>query len=172
MTTLIACADALVAKLRAAMPDIPVITADAPPQTQRALRVPAVYLEIDSIEPLQEAGDSRLLADLRWQARCLVDPNQPRADLLVRALAARVAVALHEIRRPIAGHGHIRLVQATDDAFRPEVDGYVVWVVEFSIEIALGELEPPGIPPSEIYVGIDPKIGAGHENDYEPLATG
>jgi len=170
MTTLIECADALVEKLRTAMPDVPVITADAPPQTQRALRVPAVYLEIDSIEPLQEAGDTRLLADLRWQARCLVDPNQPRADLLVRALAARVAVALHEIRRPIAGHGHIRLVNATDDAFRPEIDGYIVWVVEFSMELALGELEPPGITPSEIHVGIDPKIGTNHVDDYEQIA--
>jgi len=170
MTTLIECADALVEKLRAAMPDIPVITADAPPQTQRALRVPAVYLEIDSIEPLQEAGDTRLLADLRWQARCLVDPNLPRADLLVRALAARVAVALHEIRRPIPGHGHIRLVNATDDAFRPEVDGYIVWVVEFNMELALGELEPPGITPSEIHVGIDPKIGTNHVDDYEQIA--
>jgi len=170
MTTLIECADALVEKLRAAMPDIPVITADAPPQTQRALRVPAVYLEIDSIEPLQEAGDTRLLADLRWQARCLVDPNLPRADLLVRALAARVAVALHEIRRPIPGHGHIRLVNATDDAFRPEVDSYIVWVVEFNMELALGELEPPGITPSEIHVGIDPKIGTNHIDDYEQIA--
>jgi len=170
MTTLIDCADALVDKLRIQLPDIPVITADAPPQAQRSLRVPAVYLEIDSIEPLQEAGDSRLLADLRWQARVLVDPNQPRADLLVRALAARVAVALHEIRRPIPGHGHIRLATASDDAFRPEIDGYKVWVVEFNIELALGALEPPGITPSEIHVGIDPKIGTGHENDYEQVA--
>jgi len=159
MTTLMDCADALVAKLQAALPDIPVITADAPQATQRSLRVPAVYLEIDSIEPLQEAGDARLLADVRWQARVLVDPNQARADLLVRALAARVAVALHEIRRPIPGHGHIRLLQATDDAFRPEIDGYKVWLVEFGIEIALGDLDTPGITPSEIHVGSDSKNG-------------
>jgi len=152
MTTLVECADALVEKLRAAMPDVPVITADAPPHTQRSLLVPAVYLEIDSIEPMQAAGDARLLADVRWQARCLADPNQPRAHLLVRALAARVAVALHDIRRPVPGHGHIRLINAADDGFRPEMDGYLVWVVEFSMELALGELEPPGMPPAQIQV--------------------
>jgi len=169
MTTLIDCADALADKLRAALPDIPTISADTPPQTRRSLRVPAVYLEIDSIEPMQENGDARLLADVRWQARCLVDPTLPRADLLVRALAARVAVTLHEIRRPIPGHGHIRLLNAADDAFRPEVEGYIVWVVEFGLELALGQLEPPGIAPTQIYLGDAPAIGAAHVEDYEKI---
>jgi len=172
MTTLIDCADTLVAKLRAALPDIPTISADAPAQTQRRLHVPAVYLEIDSIEPMQANGDARLLVEVRWQAHCLVDPNLPRADLLVRALAARVACALHDIRRPLPGHGHLRLLSASGDAFRPELDSYTAWLVEFSLELALGELEPPGIPPGEIYLGIAPKTGPEHLDDYVRISGG
>lgn len=170
MTTLVDFADALAGGLRAKLPDIPTVSADPPSRKQHSLRLPAVYLEIDDIEPLQEAGDSRLLADVRWNAYCLFDPNHARGDLSVRVLAARVAVALHEIRRPVAGHGHIRLSRAGDDAFRPALDGYLCWVVEFGIEIALGELEPAGVTPSEIHIGQSPAIGEHHADDYERIA--
>lgn len=169
MTTLIDYVDTLVEKLRDALPDILTITADRPPRQQRSLRVPAIHIEIEGFDPMQEAGDSRLLADVHFQARCLVDPSQDRAELIARALAARLAVALHEIRRPVPGHGHIRLLSAGDDAFSPEVDGYLVWMLEFNIEIALGELELPGVTPSEIHISWSPQIGAAHEDDYEKI---
>lgn len=170
MTTLIDYVDTLVDKLRAALPEVPTITADRPDRQQRSLRVPAIHIELDSFDSMQEAGDSRLVVDVQFQARCLVDPNSPRAELLTRALAAQLAVALHEIRKPVPGHGHIRLQAAGDDAFRPEMDGYAVWLVEFAIEIALGDLEPPRSPPSEIYVSWSPRIGAKHVDDYESLS--
>ncbi|CAM3793951.1 hypothetical protein [Castellaniella denitrificans] len=170
MTTIIDFADALADGLRAKLADVPTVSADPPPRQKRSLKLPAVYLDIDDIEPMQEAGDSRLLADVRWNAYCLFDPNQARADLLLRAFAARVAVALHEIRRPVPGHGHIRLSRAGDDAFRPALDGYLCWVVEFNIEIALGELEAPGVTPSEIHIGQSPAIGEHHADDYERIA--
>jgi hypothetical protein len=169
MTTLAEFADALAAKLSAKLPDVPVVSVDAPPQTQRRLQLPAVYLLIADFEPLTEAGDSRLLVDARWEALCIFDPNAERPDLGLRALAARVAVALHEIRRPVAGQGHIRLARAGENYFRPEMDGYLSWVVEFAVEIALGELDPEGIAPSEIYIGNSPAIGENHVDDYEKI---
>ncbi|WP_322999962.1 hypothetical protein [Castellaniella sp.] len=170
MTTIADFADALIDRLRPALDDIPTISADPPPRKHSSLRVPAIYVEIDDFESLSEAGDTRLLTDVRWMAHCIVDPTLPRADLALRSMAARVAVALHEIRRPVPGHGHIRLARAGEDAFRPALDGYLCWVVEFNIEIALGELEPVGITPSEIYISQSPAIGTDHSDDYERLA--
>lgn len=170
MTTLIDFADALTSKLRAALSDVPTITFDAPLKSSRSVRVPAIYLEMADFEPIEEAGDTRVLVDVRFEARCIVDPNTPRADLMLRALAGRAIVALHEIRRPVPGHGHIRLSRAGDDDFRPDMDGYLVWVVEFGIEIALGELEPEGTTPTEIYLGQAPAIGEGHADDYTRIA--
>lgn len=170
MTTLIDIVDATITRLRSALPDIPNISDDPPPQSQRALRVPAIFVEIAEIDPLTNPGDTRILVDARFEVRCVVDPNGPRAHLMVRELASRVVRALLEIRRPIPGHGHIRLVRAGEDAFRPEIDGYLVWVVEFGIEIALGDLEPAGITPTEIYVGIPPANGPDHRPDYERIA--
>jgi hypothetical protein len=156
--TLTTVADTLVAALRTALPDIPTIEVDPPPREQRSLTLPAIYIEIIDIEPLLEAGDSRLLADLRWEAHCLVDPIADRASLILRSMAARVAVALHEIRRPVPGHGHIRLVRAGESAFRPELEAYLSWSVEFSIEIALGDLAPETIIPSTVYLNEAPLV--------------
>lgn len=170
MTTLTDVIDATVDRLKMALSDIPTVLADAPPQAQRALRVPAVYVELAELEPISNLGDTRILADARFEAHCIVDPNAARSHLAVRELASRVMTALHNLRRPLPGHGHIRLIRAGEDGFRPEMDGYMVWMVEWAVEIALGDLEPAGITPSEIYFGMTPAIGPGHVPDYDRIA--
>lgn len=162
--------DATVAKLRAAMPDVPTIEGDPPPHSQRSIRVPAVYLEISELEPVSNPGDGRISVDARFEARCIVDPNGSRSHLAVRELASRVVRALQEIRRPVVGHGHIRIERAGDEMFRPKMDGYEVWVVEYGIEVYLGELEPTGVTPTEIYFGMTPATGPNHVPDYERIA--
>lgn len=162
--------DATVAKLRAAMPDVPTIEGDPPHQSQRAIRVPAVYIEISELEPVSNPGDGRISVDARFEARCIVDPNGSRSHLAVRELASRVVRALQEIRRPVAGHGHIRIERAGDEMFRPKMDGYEVWVVEYGVEVYLGELEPAGVTPTEVYFGMTPAIGPNHVPDYERIA--
>ena len=162
--------DATVVKLRAAIPDVPTIEGDPPPQSQRAIRAPAVYLEISELEPVSNPGDGRISVDARFEARCIVDPNGSRSHLAVRELASRVVRALQEIRRPVAGHGHIRIERAGDEMFRPKMDGYEVWVVEYGVEVYLGELEPAGVTPTEVYFGMTPAIGPNHVPDYERIA--
>lgn len=152
------------------MPDVPTIEGDPPPQSQRAIRVPAVYIEISELEPVSNPGDGRISVDARFEARCIVDPNGSRSHLAVRELASRVVRALQEIRRPVAGHGHIRIERAGDEMFRPKMDGYEVWVVEYGVEVYLGELEPEGVTPTEIYFGMTPAIGPNHVPDYERIA--
>lgn len=170
MTTLIDIADAIVTKLRDALPDIPTIAADPPAQSQRAIRVPAIYLDIAELEPINNPGDGRISVDARFEARCLVDPNMPRSHLAVRELASRTIRALQEIRRPVPNHGHIRIARAGGDEFRPVMEGYEMWEVEFNVEIYLGELEPAGVTPTEIYFGMTPAIGPNHVPDYERIA--
>lgn len=168
--TLTAAIDAVVARLRDAMPDVPTVSADPPPQTQRAVRVPAVYVQLTELEPLGNPGDGRVSADARFEALCLVDPNTPRSELACRELAARVILALHAVPRPLPGHGHLRLVRAGDADFRPELEGYRLWQVEFGMELLLGDLEPAPPAPTEIWLGVAPDVGAPHVADYELIA--
>lgn len=168
--------DAIADVLRAALPDVPTISADPPPQAQRAVRVPAVYLELTEIDPLGNPGDGRVSADARFEAYCLVDPTAARAELAVRELAARVILALQAVPRPLPGHGHLRLVRAGDASLRTglanrgDLDGYTMWMVEFGVELQLGDLEPAGVTPTEIWLGIAPAIGPANLDQYEQIA--
>lgn len=168
--------DTIANVLRTALPNVPTISADPPPQTQRAVRVPAVYLELTEIEPLGNPGDGRVSADVRFEAYCLVDPTAPRAELACRDLAARVILALHAVPRPLPDHGHLRLVRAGDASLRTglnnrgDLDGYTMWMVEFGMELLLGELEPELPTPTEIWLGIAPDISPPHVDDYLRVA--
>lgn len=174
--TLTEAIDAITGQLRAAMPDVPTVSADPPPQTQRAVRVPAVYVQLIEIEPINNNGDGRVAADARFEAYCMVDPNAPRSDLACRELAARAMLALHAVPRPLPGHGHLRVLRAGDASFRAglgnrgDLDGYTMWMVEFGLEIALGEIEPAVPAPTEIWLGIAPEVGPPHIDDYARLA--
>jgi hypothetical protein len=168
--TLTEAIDAIAAQLRAAMPDVPTVSADPPPQAQRAVRVPAVYLQLTELEPIGNHGDGRVSVDARFEAHCIVDPTAPRAELACRELAARLTLALHAVPRPLPGHGHLRLVRAGPADFRPELDGYTLWMVEFGMELLLGELEPASLAPTEIWLGQAPDIGPPNVDQYEQIA--
>lgn len=174
--TLTEALDTLTARLREALSDVPTVSADPPPQTQRAVRVPAVYVQLVEMEPLSIPADGRVAADARFEAYCIVDPNTPRAELACRELAARVILALHAVPRPLPGHGHLRLVRAGEADFRTgltgrsDLDGYRMWLVEFGMELLLGELEPAPPAPTEIWLGVSPDIGPPNVGAYEQIA--
>ena len=148
---------AIVSGLRAKLDGVP--TVEAYPVLQRRIGLPAVLVELAEMEPGNDPGNGATALIGRFQARAIVDPNAAQADLQVRELAARVAVALtHETwGLPIT---MASLVQIGDDAFKPELDGYLVWVVEWTHEFHLGEAVWPYEDESglDIWVGFTPNI--------------
>lgn len=59
-----------------------------------------------------------------------------------------------------------RVVQVGEDPFRPQLDTYLVWLVEWTHEFGIGgELEeiPDG---STLVWGVDPETGPGNEGSY------
>jgi hypothetical protein len=60
------------------------------------------------------------------------------------------------------------------DAFEQELLGYLVWRVEWSHEIDLGESiwTDEGITPSQVFLGITPEIGLPHVDDYIEVTDG
>lgn len=156
---------ALVAGLRTKLAGVP--TVDAYPVIQRRISLPAVLVELAEMEPGDDPGSGETALIGRFQARAVIDPTQSGADLQVRELAARIAVAItHETwGLPIS---IARLVQIGEDAFKPELDGYMVWVVEWTHEFHLGESAWPYPDESglTIMLGMYPETGAGKEAGY------
>nr|BFE89970.1 hypothetical protein GCM10020185_05060 [Pseudomonas brassicacearum subsp. brassicacearum] len=75
----------------------------------------------------------------------------------------------------VSRHGGLEVepaefVRAAQDWTRPELDGYAVWVVEWTQTIYLGEEEWPwpNQPPGSLLWGFSPDTGSGSEGSYQP----
>ncbi|MCL2345250.1 MAG: hypothetical protein FWC58_05315 [Desulfobulbus sp.] len=159
--------NAIIAGLRVKLPGAVYI--GAYPVIERRITLPSVVVELDEMEPGTDPGTSETALIGRFQARAIVDPNVKQADLQVRELAALIAVAItHETwGLPI---GVAKLTQIGPDGFKPELDGYLVWVVEWTHEFHLGKVEWPWPDEArEILLGMYPETGTGREDQYWPL---
>jgi hypothetical protein len=139
---------------------------DAYPKLGKRIPTPCVVIELSEMEPGHDPGTGQTSLIGRFQARAIFDPLAEDADLGVRELAARIAMAVHgetwEV--PVTP---AKLVQIAEDPFRPELDVYLVWLVEWTHEFELGDMVPPFPPDGRAVVwGVDPETGRGHETDY------
>ena len=151
---------------------IPGMTIDTYPVIERRISLPAIVIELSEMDPSGDpaTGETALIG--RFAARAIVDPNDDDAYMKVRELAARIAVAItHETwGLPI---GIAQIVQIGEDSFKPELDGYLVWVVEWAHEFHLGEMLWPYPDDSgkndngkTLMIGLYPETGKGKEDRY------
>ena len=158
---------AIVAGLSAALPKD--LTVAAYPVLSRTIRLPAVLVDLSEMEPGEDPGTGETAVVGIWQARCIVDPNATDAYLQLRTLAAQVICTLRAQNWGLPVEV-AKFAQAGEDSFHPELDGYLVWLVEWRQEFHLGEYEWPWPDEHlEIMLGIYPETGPGNEPDYWPL---
>jgi hypothetical protein len=119
--------DAIVKGLRAKIADMAFI--DAYPKLGGKIPTPCIVIELSEMEPGQDPGTGQTSLIGRFQARAIFDPLADQAELDVRELAARIAMAVHaktwDVPVTLA-----TLVQIADDPFKPGLDTYLVWLVE------------------------------------------
>jgi hypothetical protein len=84
-------------------------------------------------------------------------------------LAISVAKAVDDIEgKSSQGYSKASLVGIFEDSFNPDLDGFLVWKVEFDIPIKIGEnvWDGTGITPTQVLVAFGEDIGAAE--NYEP----
>lgn len=163
---------AIIAGLKSALPDVPTI--EAYPVIQRRIRLPAVVLELSEIEPGSDPGTGQVAVVGRFQARCIVDPVIAGADMVVREMAAAVILALqYQMWGITEDVAPARFLQAGDDGFKPNLDGYLVWMVEWHQEFHIGAFKWvwPDDTGLEVMLGMYPETGSGKEPKYWPLSA-
>ncbi|WP_063771779.1 hypothetical protein [Burkholderia sp. 9120] len=169
----------MIAGLRARLPDITPI--DAYPRIGKRIPTPSIAVELSEMEPGHDPGTGQTSLIGRFQARAIVDPLDPHADLAVRRLAARIACAVHGETWG-ASVTPAKLVQIGDDPFKPELDAYLVWLVEWTHEFDAGDAADPAFPlpslppgngsrASTVVWGVSPDVGAAHEAAYVDPAS-
>lgn len=164
--------DAIVTGLRAKLATVLGLTVEDYPDLQRRVSIPAVLIELSEFEPHDDAGTGELDVWGHFEARCVIDPNDQGAQRTVRALAMQVANAVNREQwgLPVSPAD---VLDIAEDGFKPDLDGYLVWRVEWRHKFAVGESvwTEAGIQPREIWLGIAPLIGPDHVADYHRVAS-
>lgn len=122
---------------------------------RREIIAPAVFVELASLEPGKDPGTEELALKVRFEARVVVDSTIDDASLVIRSLAAEVARVVNKNTWNVENVLPGEFLSAKVDNFKPELDAYLVWLVEWVHELHTGQsiwLET-GIIPHIISVG-------------------
>ncbi|WP_341812420.1 hypothetical protein [Wolbachia endosymbiont (group A) of Conops quadrifasciatus] len=141
--------------------EIPAIqTCEMYPTERREIIAPAVFVELASLEPGKDPGTEELALRARFEARIVVDGTVENCLVVVRALAAEVARVVSKNTWNMKNIAPGEFLSAGGDDFRPELDAYLVWMVEWVNEIHVGKSvwSETGIKPHIIEIG-DVRVG-------------
>lgn len=162
--------NAIETTLRAAFTVAELPTCEKYPELAKKIVSPAVLIELSELVPADDPGTGELALTARFSAYIVLQRSS-RAKLDAANLAAAVALNIYAASRFGQPIGPAQISRVAPDEFKPELFGYVVWVVEWTHEIRVGESvwDGAGITPTEIYLGIAPNIGLAHADDYHQV---
>ncbi|WP_264683233.1 MULTISPECIES: hypothetical protein [unclassified Wolbachia] len=119
--------------------EIPSIqTCEIYPSIRKELLAPAVFVELASLEPGKDPGTEELALKARFEARIVIDSTIENAAIIVRTLAAEVARVVNKNTWNVENVSPGEFISAEIDGFRPELDAYLVWMVEWVHTIHVG----------------------------------
>lgn len=165
--------DAVVAAISSGMPTV--ASVQAYPDTSEPLPLPAVLVDLEDMEaaPDVDPGTEQLAVRVRWRARLILGFRTADVQRQVRKGAAQLAHLVHLNRwgKPVEP---ARVTLVGPDPFDPALDQYEVWVVEWEQIVHLGasvwECPEGASVPETVYLGIEPKTGPDHVEDYWQIA--
>ena len=145
-------------RLFSQLPGIKAVTAW--PSIKDRIALPVVFIEMAEIEPGKDIGTGETTLICRFEARIIVDPIRSQHCQQAAQLAAQLAVLLRMQNWGLAVEP-AEFVQALQDWTKPELDGYTVWLVEWTHQIYLGveEWPWPDEPPGSLVFDIEPGDG-------------
>ncbi|WP_264719173.1 hypothetical protein [Wolbachia endosymbiont (group A) of Lasioglossum morio] len=136
--------------------EIPAIqTCEVYPAIRKELVAPAVFVELSSLEQGKDPGTEELALRARFEARIVVDGTVEDSSVVVRSLAAEVARVVNKNTWNLKNIAPGEFLSAGGDDFKPELDAYLVWLVEWVHELHTGESiwSEIGVIPHTISVG-------------------
>ncbi|BET28481.1 hypothetical protein wCauATS_06830 [Wolbachia pipientis] len=129
-------------------------TCEVYPAIRKELVAPAVFVELSGFEKGHDPGTEELALKVRFEARIVVDGTVEYSSLVVRSLAAEVARVVNKNTWNVENVSPAEFISAEVDGFRPELDAYLVWLVEWVHEVHSGKsVWSTGIMPHVIEIG-------------------
>ena len=126
------------------------------PNIDDRIALPAVLVELAEMEPGIDSGTGETSLSCKFEARVITDPIQPDHHQQAVFLAGQLAVLLRAQSWGVEVEP-AEFVQAMQDWTKPELDGYTVWVVEWTQQVYLGPEEWlwPDEPPGMLLIGFN-----------------
>ncbi|WP_264375429.1 hypothetical protein [Wolbachia endosymbiont (group B) of Sphaerophoria taeniata] len=119
--------------------EIPSIqTCEIYPAIRKELIAPALFVELVSLESGKDPGTEELALKARFEARVVVDGTVEDSSLVVRSLAAEVVRVVNKNTWE-KNVSPAEFLSAEPDGFRPELDAYLVWMVDWNHQLHLGK---------------------------------
>ncbi|WP_265024418.1 hypothetical protein [Wolbachia endosymbiont (group A) of Eupithecia tripunctaria] len=120
--------------------EIPAIqTCEIYPSIRKELVAPAVFVELSGFEKGHDPGTEELALKARFEGRIVIDSTIENAAIIVRSLAAEVAKVVDKNTWNVKNVSPGEFISAEVDGFRPELDAYLVWMVDWSHQLHLGK---------------------------------
>lgn len=113
-------------------------TCEIYPAIRKELLAPAVFVELVSLESGKDPGTEELALKARFEARIVIDSTIENAPIIVRTLAAEVAKVVNKNTWNVKNVSPGEFISGGGDDFRPELDAYLVWMVEWVHTIHVG----------------------------------
>ena len=134
-------------------------TVRAWPNIQDRIALPAVFLELAEIEPGADIGTGETTLVCKFEARIIVDPIDPLHQQQAVQLVTQLAVLLRAQTWRLAVEP-AEFVQALQDWTQPALDGYTVWLVEWTQQVYVGpeEWPWPDQPPGTLLFGFNNEV--------------
>ncbi|WP_264375744.1 hypothetical protein [Wolbachia endosymbiont (group B) of Sphaerophoria taeniata] len=130
-------------------------TCEIYPAIRKELVAPALFVELVSLESGKDPGTEELALKARFEARIVIDSTIENAAIIVRSLASEVAKVVNKNTWNVENVSPGEFISGGGDDFRPELDAYLVWMVEWVHEIHIGKSvwSETGIKPHIIEIG-------------------
>ncbi|MBC6685935.1 hypothetical protein H9I48_01515 [Wolbachia pipientis] len=113
-------------------------TCEVYPAIRKELVAPAVFVELSGFEKGKDPGTEELALKARFEARIVIDSTLENGAIIVRSLAAEVARVVNKNTWNVENVSPGEFISGGGDDFRPELDAYLVWMVEWVHAIHVG----------------------------------
>jgi hypothetical protein len=169
--------DALHVAMKAALvAEFDGVTVDFYPRPGERIATPAILLELEdmAVEDPDDIGTDQMPITLNFNAYVVVNYKEGKKQA-VKAFAGAV-MAFARAKRWGQPVGPARVTGAYPDVIAGREDDYEVMRIEFAHDALLGTDiwtdDGETVMPWKVYLGIAPKIGPDHIDDYELIYEG
>lgn len=130
--------------------------------------LPCGRLSLTEITPnAKQPGNGQTSLDCKFNLFLIAVPEIQLAEIALQSLCVLAIHALHHPVRLIPSvTSTIKVQEAGPNGYDPDFDGFLVWQVDFSITLLVGDVTSwtvPGLPPQQVLLDED------YSTDKNPL---